>query len=263
MRTTLSDLKRWHSEQQPIAVMTCYDASFARVLEESAVDVLLIGDSLGMVLQGHPSPNPVTLEDVAYHTRCVVRGSQRCFILSDMPFGTSQLSPQETFRNAAILIQAGAQMIKIEGGLEMVETIRFLSERGIPVCAHIGMTPQSHHQYGGFKVQGRDSHQADQIMQAALAHEAAGAAMILMECIPRVLADRVCSALKVPTIGIGATPGCSGQVLVLYDVIGLSPGPLSKLAKDYSSVPGGIAGMIRSYVKEVKNRAFPTEQHCY
>ena len=129
MRTTLSDLKRWHSEQQPIAVMTCYDASFARVLEESAVDVLLIGDSLGMVLQGHPSPNPVTLEDVAYHTRCVVRGSQRCFILSDMPFGTSQLSPQETFRNAAILIQAGAQMIKIEGG--STDTVTRLEEHAL------------------------------------------------------------------------------------------------------------------------------------
>ncbi len=263
MRTTLSDLKRWHSEQQPIAVMTCYDASFARVLEESEVDVLLIGDSLGMVLQGHPSPNPVTLEDVAYHTRCVARGSQRCFILADMPFGTSQISPQETFRNAAVLVQAGAQMVKIEGGLEMVDTIQFLSERGIPVCAHVGMTPQSHHQYGGFKVQGRDSLRADQIVEAALALEAAGASIILMECIPRVLADRVCAAVKVPTIGIGASPACSGQVLVLYDVIGLSSKPLSKLAKDYSSVPGGIAGMVRTYVKEVKNRVFPSDQHCY
>lgn len=263
MRTTLNDLKRWHNDQQPIAVLTCYDASFARLLEDSEVDVLLIGDSLGMVLQGHASPNPVTLEDIAYHTKCVVHGSQRCFILADMPFGTSQISPQETFRNATVLIQAGAQMVKIEGGLEMVETIRFLSERGIPVCAHIGMTPQSHHQFGGFKVQGRDSHQANQILDAAMALEAAGAAVILMECIPRVLADRVVAAVKVPTIGIGASPACSGQVLVLYDVIGLSHAPLSKLAKDYSSVPGGIGGMIRSYVKEVKNRVFPNDQHCY
>jgi len=263
MRTTLSDLKRWHSERHPIAVMTCYDASFARVLEENGVDVLLIGDSLGMVLQGHSSPNPVTLDEVAYHTRCVARGSQRCLILADMPFGTSQISPQETFRNAATLIQAGAQMVKIEGGLEMVETIRFVSERGIPVCAHIGMTPQSHHQYGGFKVQGREATRADQIVESALALEEAGASVILMECIPRSLADRICAAVQVPTIGIGASPACSGQVLVLHDVIGLSPAPLSKLAKDYSSAPGGIAGMIQEYVKEVKNRTFPSDQHCY
>jgi 3-methyl-2-oxobutanoate hydroxymethyltransferase len=263
MRTTLSDLKRWHSEQLPIAVMTCYDASFARVLEDNGVDILLIGDSLGMVLQGHPSPNPVTLEDVAYHTRCVARGSQRSLILADMPFGTSQISPQETFRNAVVLIQAGAQMVKIEGGSEMTETIQFLSERGIPVCAHIGMTPQSHHQYGGFKVQGRDASKADEIVEAAVALEKAGAAVILMECIPRILADRVCAAVKVPTIGIGASPSCSGQVLVLHDVIGLSAAPLSKLAKDYSSAAGGIPGMIQQYVKEVKNRTFPSDQHCY
>jgi len=263
MRTTLSDLKRWHKERQPIAVLTCYDASFARLLEANGVDVLLIGDSLGMVLQGHDSPNPVSLEDIAYHTRAVVRGSQRCFILADMPFGTSQISPQETFRNAAYLIQSGAHMVKIEGGLEMIETVQFLTERGIPVCAHIGMTPQSHHQYGGFKVQGRDSVHADRILNAAKALESAGAGIILMECIPRELADRVCAAVHIPTIGIGASPQCSGQVLVLHDVIGLSPEPLAKLAKNYSKGSEGIAEMVKRYVQEVKTRVFPGEEHCY
>jgi 3-methyl-2-oxobutanoate hydroxymethyltransferase len=263
MRTTLPDLARMHAERSPIAMLTCYDASFARVLESCGVDVLLVGDSLGMVLQGHATPNPVTLADMAYHTASVARGSQRALILTDMPFGSSQISPQETFRNAAVLIQAGAQCVKIEGGSEMAPTIEFLAHRGIPVCAHIGMTPQSHNQFGGFRVQGRAPAAAERMIQAARDLETAGASMVLMECIPRALAERICESVQLPTIGIGASPACSGQVLVTYDVIGLGAPPLARLAKDFSPGAEGIAGAVLRYVEAVRARRFPDSEHCY
>jgi len=263
MRTTLPDLAQMHAERAPIAMLTCYDASFARLLEGCGVDVLLIGDSLGMVVQGHSSPNPVSLADIAYHTAAVARGSERAAIISDMPFGTSQISPQDTFRNAVPLIQAGAQCVKIEGGSEMAPSVEFLVRRGVPVCAHIGMTPQSHNQFGGFKVQGRGAEAGARLVQAAIDLEAAGASLVLMECIPRGLAERVCESIRVPTIGIGASPACSGQVLVLYDVIGLGPTPLARLAKDFSPGTEGVAGAVRGYVAAVKARSFPDAAHCY
>lgn len=261
-RKTLNDLKRLKAQGVPIAALTCYDASFARVLEEEGVDILLVGDSLGMVLQGWDSPNPVTVSHMVYHTESVKRGSQSALIMSDLPFGSSQVSPELCFQNAAKLIQAGAQMVKLEGGRVMVETVRFLSERGIPVCAHLGMTPQSHHQFGGFKVQGRDDLAAKTMVEDAHAMEVAGAALILMECIPKRLADELCDAVSVPTIGIGASPRCSGQVLVLHDVLGLSPKPLAKLAKDFSAA-GDARAAVRAYVDAVKNRLFPELSHCY
>lgn len=263
MRTTLPELARMHAEGVPIAMLTCYDASFARALEACGVDVLLIGDSLGMVIQGHTSPNPVTLADIAYHTAAVQRGSQKALILSDMPFGSSQISPADTFRNAVPLIQAGAQCVKIEGGSEMAATVEFLVRRGIPVCAHVGMTPQSHNQFGGFRVQGKDEVGAARMIQAARDLEQAGACMILMECIPRALAERICQHVQVPTIGIGASPACSGQVLVLQDVIGLGPDKLPRLAKDFSPGTEGVTGAVRAYVAEVKARRFPDAAHCY
>lgn len=263
MRITLPDLLRMHAEHTPIVMLTCYDASFARALDGAGIDVLLVGDSLGMVVQGHDSPNPVTIGDMAYHTQAVARGVRRSFILADMPFGTSQISPEDTFRHAVTLVQAGAQAVKIEGGSEMARTVEFLARRGIPVCAHIGMTPQSHHQFGGFRVQGRDPVVAQGLLQSARDLESAGAAVILMECIPRLLAEEIHAALRVPTIGIGASPACSGQVLVLYDVIGLGPSPLPRLAKDYSTVAGGIGAMVSRFAEEVRNRSFPTAEHCY
>ncbi len=263
MRTTLRDLRRLHAERQPIVVLTCYEASFARAMDAAGIDVLLVGDSLGMVVQGHDSPNPVSLADVAYHTRAVARGSQRALVMADLPFGTSQVSPEETFRNAVVLIQAGAQMVKLEGGVDMADTIHFLVRRGIPVCAHIGMTPQSHHQFGGFRVQGRDEAGAQRVLADAAAVEAAGADLLLMECIPRQLADQIVTQAGVPTIGIGASPLCSGQVLVLHDVIGLGPVPLARLAKDFSAAPGGVAGAIRAYAEAVRAGTFPDAQHCY
>lgn len=263
MRTTLPELARMHAERVPIAMLTCYDAGFARLLEACGVDVLLVGDSLGMVVQGRDSPNPVSLADMAYHTSLVARGSHKALIIADLPFGTSQISPEDTFRNAVVLIQAGAQCVKLEGGSEMASTVEFLVRRGIPVCAHIGMTPQSHNQFGGFRVQGREPEAALRTIQAARDLEAAGASLVLMECIPRELADRVCAAIKVPTIGIGASPECSGQVLVLYDVIGLGPERLPRLAKDFSPGSEGVAGAVRAYVGAVKRREFPDAAHCY
>ncbi len=263
MRTTLTDLRKMHAARQPIVVLTSYDASFARVSQAAGVDVLLVGDSLGMVIQGHDSPNPVTLADMAYHVAAVRRGADRAFLLADMPFGTSQVTPEETFRNAVPLIQAGAQMIKLEGGSEMAATVSFLVSRGIPVCAHIGMTPQSHHQFGGFRVQGRAPEAAQRLTEAAQALVQAGAAMLLMECMPEPLARAIAGQVDVPTIGIGASSACSGQVLVLQDVIGLGPVPLPRLAKRYDHVAGGIGQMISAYVQDVRSGIFPDLQHCY
>ena len=263
MRLTLTDLRKMHADRQPIVVLTSYDASMARVAQAAGVDVLLVGDSLGMVIQGHDSPNPVTLADIAYHTAAVKRGADRAFVLADMPFGTSQVSPADTFRNAATLIQAGAQMVKLEGGSEMAETVAFLTQRGIPVCGHIGMTPQSHHQFGGFRVQGRLPEAAARLQAAARDLVKAGAALLLMECIPETLARSIAETAGVPTIGIGASAACSGQVLVVHDVIGLTADPLPRLAKRYDHVPGGVQQMIAAYVADVRARTFPDASHCY
>ncbi|MDE1980852.1 MAG: 3-methyl-2-oxobutanoate hydroxymethyltransferase [Betaproteobacteria bacterium] len=263
MRKSVIDLHALHARGEKIAMLTCYDSSFARVLENAGVDVVLVGDSLGMVVQGHDSPLPVSVEDVAYHTRCVVRGSQNVFILADMPFGSSQITPQETFRNAAELMRAGAQMVKIEGGSEMVPTVEFLVSRGIPVCAHVGLTPQSVHQVGGFKVQGRDEAAAERIIAAARALEAAGASMLLMEAVPRSLADRLCDAVTIPTIGIGASPRCSGQVLVIYDMLGLGAYIPPRFVRPFIKETGSILEAVKLYVAEVKAGRFPGPEHCY
>src|SRR5688500_15517697 len=216
MRITLNTLQKMAQEGNKITMLTCYDASFAALLEESGVESLLIGDSLGMVLQGHESTLPVTLRDVVYHTACVARGAKRAFIIGDMPFGTFQISAQEAFRNAADIMAAGAHMVKIEGGKPMLETIEFLTRRGIPVCGHLGLTPQSVHQLGGYRVQGKGDAAAQALVEDARAIQEAGAAMIVLEAIPAALGKRATEALSVPTIGIGAGVDCSGQVLVIY-----------------------------------------------
>ncbi|MDE2258827.1 MAG: 3-methyl-2-oxobutanoate hydroxymethyltransferase [Betaproteobacteria bacterium] len=263
MRKSITDLYTMHARGEKIAMLTCYDSSFARVLENAGVDVLLVGDSLGMVVQGHDSPLPVSIADVAYHTACVVRGSRTVFIMADMPFGSSQITPQETFRNAAELMRAGAQMVKIEGGKEMVSTVEFLASRGIPVCAHVGLTPQSVHQVGGFKVQGRDNAAAERIIEDAKALETGGASILLMEAIPRTLADRVCDAVTIPTIGIGASPRCSGQVLVIYDMLGLGAYIPPRFVRPFIKETGSIEEAVKLYVAEVKAGQFPGPEHCY
>ena len=263
MRTTLTNLKAMRDKGEKIAVLTCYDASFAALLEAQGIDILLVGDSLGMVLQGHETTLPVTLEDMIYHTQCVARGAKQAFIISDMPFGTFQVSAQEAFSHAAKLMVAGAQMVKLEGGDTMVETVRFLTEHGIPVCGHIGLTPQSVHQLGGYRVQGKESAAAQQLLQDAVALEQAGAGMMLLEAIPALLAAEITAALSIPTIGIGAGAACSAQVLVLHDMLNIFPGKKARFVKNYMQGAGSIAAAIANYVSEVKAGIFPAQEHSF
>jgi 3-methyl-2-oxobutanoate hydroxymethyltransferase len=263
MRTTLTALQAMRGKGERIAVLTCYDSSFAALLEAQGVDVLLVGDSLGMVLQGRETTLPVTLDSMAYHTACVASGSSKAFIVADMPFGTFQVSPRETFAHAAQLMAAGAQMVKIEGGAAMVETVRFLTERGIPVCAHLGLTPQSVHQMGGYRVQGRESAAAEQLLRDALALQQAGAGMVVLEAVPAVLAAEVTAQLSIPTIGIGAGAACSGQVLVLHDMLDIYPGKKARFVKNYMSGATSIADAIARYVAEVKAGTFPAQEHSF
>ena len=246
-----------------ITMLTCYDASFAALLDAAGVDTLLIGDSLGNVVQGHDTTLPVTLRDVLYHTECVVRGSKRAFVIADMPFGTFQLSPQRTFENAAVLMAAGAQMVKIEGGEPMAETVAFLTARGIPVCGHLGLTPQSVHQFGGYRVQGRSESQAQRLIAEAKMLQDAGAGMLVLELIPAALAREVTSQLTMPTIGIGAGVDCSGQVLVLHDMLDIYPGKKAKFVKNFLRGAGSIQGAIEAYVKEVKAGTYPGPEHSF
>ncbi len=261
-RLTLTDIARMQAAGERIAMLTCYDAGFARVCDAAGVDVLLIGDSLGMVVQGRDSTLAVTLQDIAYHTACVVRGSARGFVIADMPFGSYQEDPQQAFRNAAALMAAGAQMVKVEGGMAMVDTVRFLVERGIPVCAHLGLTPQSVHQLGGFRVQGRGA-AGDRLLAEAQALDAAGAQMIVLEAIPASLAERVTAAIRMPTIGIGASAKCSGQVLVLHDMLNVPAGKKAKFVRNFMDGASGVEDAIRRYVTAVKDGSFPAAEHCY
>ena len=263
MRTTLTKLHALRAKDEKIAVLTCYDASFAALLEAQGVDVLLVGDSLGMVLQGHETTLPVSLDDMVYHTACVARGSKQAFIVADMPFGTFQVSPQEAFAHAARLMAAGAQMVKVEGGATMTETVRFLTGRGIPVCGHIGLTPQSVHQLGGYRVQGKDSASAQQLLEDAVALEQAGAGMLVLETVPARLAAEITAQLDVPTIGIGAGAACSGQVLVLHDMLDIYPGKKPRFVKNFMEGAASIAGAVATYVAEVKAGEFPAPQHTF
>jgi 3-methyl-2-oxobutanoate hydroxymethyltransferase len=263
MRITLSTLQKMAQEEAKIAMLTCYDASFAAVLEAAGVDSLLIGDSLGNVLQGHESTLPVSLRDMVYHTACVARGSRRAFIIGDMPFGSFQASPEEALRNAAQLMAAGAHMVKIEGGRPMLETIEFLTDRGIPVCGHLGLTPQSVHQLGGYRVQGKGETEAQRLLREARQLEQSGAGMLVLEAIPATLAHEVTAALTIPTIGIGAGVDCSGQVLVLHDMLDVYPGKKAKFVKNFMRPTGSIQGAVELYVKEVKAKTFPGPEHSF
>jgi 3-methyl-2-oxobutanoate hydroxymethyltransferase len=263
MRTTLNALQKMAQEGTKVTQLTCYDASFAALLEAAGVDTLLIGDSLGNVIQGHETTLPVTLRDIVYHTACVARGAKRVFIVGDMPFGSFQISPQDTFRNAAEIMAAGAQMVKLEGGRPMLKTVRFLTERGIPVCGHLGLTPQSVHQLGGYKVQGRQQDDAERMIEEAQMLEEAGAGMIVLEAVPAALAKRITAAVRGPTIGIGAGVDCHGQVLVLHDMLNVYPGRKAKFVKNYMEAAGTIQGAVELYVKEVKSKAFPGPEHSF
>ncbi|MBV6447343.1 MAG: 3-methyl-2-oxobutanoate hydroxymethyltransferase [Nitrosomonas sp.] len=249
--------------REKIAVLTCYDATFAAVLENAGVDVLLVGDSLGNVLHGSDTTLAVTLNDMLYHTRCVARGASKAFIVADMPFGSYQISPEQAFENATKIIAAGAQMVKIEGGHVMADTIQFLTQRGIPVCAHIGLTPQSVHQLGGYKLQGDTEKSAKQLLDDAKILEKSGAGMLVMEVVPAKLAKKVTQALSIPTIGIGAGPDCSGQVLVLHDMLGISQGKKPRFVKDFMLNTNSIHEAVTHYVQAVKAGQFPSKEHQF
>ena len=240
-------------------MLTCYDASFATLCDAAGVEILLVGDSLGMVVQGHDSTLPVTMEDMEYHVRLVARGSEKALIVADLPFASYQVSPEQAYSNAARLMVAGAQMVKLEGGQVMADSVRFLVERGIPVCGHVGLTPQSVHQLGGYRVQ-RDT---ERLLAEARAVEQAGAAMLVLEAIPATLGKQVTEALSIPTIGIGAGKDCSGQVLVLHDMLDIYPGRKARFVKNFLAGASGVQDAIRRYVEAVKSGAFPAPEHSF
>jgi len=262
-RVTVPQLQARARDGEKLAMLTCYDASFAAISEEAGVDMLLIGDSLGMVIQGRESTLAVTLAETEYHVRCVAAGSRTALVIADMPFATFQESPAQAFRSCARAMAAGAQMVKLEGGAAMVETTRFLVERGIPVCAHIGLTPQSVHTLGGYRVQGRSGDAADRLVADAKALEEAGAAMVLMEAMPAAVAKRVTESLSVPTIGIGAGPDVSGQVLVHYDMLDIYPGRKARFVRNFMAGAPSIKDAIAAYVRAVKDKSFPAPEHCF
>ena len=262
-RITLLKLQKLYSDGIKIAMLTCYDSSFAALVEEAGVECLLVGDSLGNVLQGHSSTLPVTMEDMVYHTQCVARGSRTAFILADLPFASYQESREQAYRNAARLMAAGAHMVKLEGGAEFARSVGFLTRRGIPVCAHLGLTPQSVHQLGGYRVQGRTAEAGEQLLGDAIALQEAGASIILFEAIPAELARRVTAELQVPTIGIGAGPDCSGQVLVLHDMLGIYPGRPAKFVRNFMNGASSISDAVVRYVHAVKDSSFPAAEHSF
>jgi 3-methyl-2-oxobutanoate hydroxymethyltransferase len=262
-RLTIKALQKQRDDGVKIAQLTCYDASFAAMLDTAGLDSLLIGDSLGMVLQGHDTTLPVKLADMAYHTACVARGSKRAFLVADMPFGTYQESPQQAFRSAAELMAAGAQMVKLEGGAEFAETVRFLTQRGVPVCGHLGLTPQSVHKFSGYRVQGKGEDAEQKLIADAIELESAGAELLVLEAIPTSLGKQVTQRLQIPTIGIGAGPACSGQVLVLHDMLDVFPGKKARFVRNFMKGASSIADAAERYVRAVRDGSFPAEEHSF
>jgi 3-methyl-2-oxobutanoate hydroxymethyltransferase len=259
---TVPALMAMRASGEKIAMLTCYDASFAALMDRCGVDMLLVGDSLGMVSQGYQSTLPVTLADMAYHTASVARGNRTALLVADMPFGT-YATRETAYASAAELMRAGAHMIKLEGGAWLADTVRFLTERAIPVCAHVGLTPQSVHMLGGFKVQGKSVAGAEQMKADALALQAAGASVLVLEAIPAALGREVTEALAIPTIGIGAGPDCSGQVLVMHDMLGVFPGHKARFVKNFMDGQTSIEAAVKAYISAVRDGSFPAAEHCF
>jgi 3-methyl-2-oxobutanoate hydroxymethyltransferase len=262
---TLHRLREMQAAGEKIAVLTAYDASFARLADEAGVDVLLVGDSLGMVMQGRSSTVPVTLDETVYHLRCTAAGNRAAWLIGDLPFGSYQEGPTQAMRSSAALMQAGAQMVKLEGGGWTAETVHFLTQRGVPVCAHLGLTPQSVSALGGYRIQGRDEASAATLVAHARALADAGAAMLVLELIPSALSLRVAEAApSLITIGIGAGAGCSGQVLVLQDMLGITRGKLPRFVRNFMAEGGPIDAALRRYVAAVRDGSFPDDRlHGY
>ena len=260
--TTVSTLHQWKQQGRKFASITAYDFSFAKLFADEGIEVMLVGDSLGMVVQGHDSTLPVTVADIVYHTQAVRRGSTTALLLADLPF-MSYATPEQTFDNAAQLMRAGANMVKLEGGKWLAGTVKQLTERAVPVCGHLGLTPQSVNIFGGYKVQGRDSADADRLLDDALALEAAGIQLLVLECVPVALAQRITEALTIPTIGIGAGNVTDGQILVMHDAFGITGGHIPKFAKNFLTEAGDIRAAVRQYVAEVAAGRYPAEQHSF
>ena len=260
---TITTLREMKQAGQKITCLTAYDYSFASLLDRAGLDAVMVGDSLGMTMQGHASTLPVTIDDMAYHCACVTRGVTRALIIGDMPFGSYQVSPEQAFANAAKLMQAGAQVVKLEGGAPMIETVRFLVARGVPVCGHLGLTPQSVHQLGGYRVQGREADAAQRLREDAKQLQVAGASLLVLEAVPAALAKTISAELAIPTIGIGAGVDTDGQVLVLQDMLGLYPRPSPKFSRNFMQGAEGIEAAIKTYAEAVRGKTFPGPEHSY
>ncbi|MGA7800728.1 MAG: 3-methyl-2-oxobutanoate hydroxymethyltransferase [Gammaproteobacteria bacterium] len=260
---TLPDLARMKQAGEKIACLTAYDASFAALAQMAGVEVVLVGDSLGMVIQGRDSTLPVTLADMIYHSVCVARAGGRALRVVDMPFMSYASTAQALANAARLMAEGGAHMVKLEGGAVIAETVGSLTAHGIPVCGHLGLLPQSVHKLGGYRVQGRDASSAQAIVTDALALQQAGAGLLVLECVPTELGGQIARQLSIPVIGIGAGPQCDGQVLVLYDILGITPGKRPRFCKDFLAGHDGIPAALGSYVQAVKSGAFPAPEHGY
>lgn len=260
-KVTVATLQKQKAQGEKIAMLTCYDATFALLVNEAGADIILVGDSLGMVLQGHDSTVPVTNAQMAYHIGCVARANPRCLIIGDLPF-MSYATPEQTFESAAELMRAGAHMVKLEGGAWLLPTIKMLTERGIPVCGHLGLTPQSVNILGGYKVQGKTGADAERIRADAKALAEAGAQLVVFECIPAELAADISRQLPIPTIGIGAGVDCDGQVLVLHDMLGLFA-KAPKFSKNFMAGQDSVQNALKAYVDSVKAKTFPALEHSF
>lgn len=262
-KVTIQTLREMKRAGEMIACLTAYDFSFASLLDRAGIDLVMVGDSLGMVMQGHDSTLPVSVAHITYHTQCVARGLTRALLVADLPFLSYQESPARAFASAGRLMKAGAHVVKLEGGQPMAETVRFLVERGIPVCAHLGLTPQSVHQLGGYRVQGRETSDAERIQREAAVLEQAGASLLVLEAVPSSLAKGITQRLSIPTIGIGAGIDCDGQILVLQDMLGLYPRASPKFSKNFMQGAASIEEAVKNYVAAVKHREFPDPGHSY
>ncbi|PTS76247.1 3-methyl-2-oxobutanoate hydroxymethyltransferase [Aeromonas sp. HMWF036] len=261
-KITTASLLKMKQDGQKFTAITAYDATFAKLFDDEGAHVLLIGDSLGMVLQGGQDTLAVNMDEMVYHTRCVARGASKALVVADMPF-MSYATPEQTYQNAARLMAAGARMVKMEGGDWLCDSIRHLTRNGVPVCGHLGLTPQSVHVFGGFKVQGRDEFQAQEIYRQALELQAAGIQLLVLECVPTTLAERITKALRIPVIGIGAGPATDGQILVMHDAFGVTSGYVPKFTKNFLAETGDVRAAIRLYVQQVSEGSFPGPEHCF
>ncbi len=254
---TVATLAAMKARGEPIVCLTCYDASFARLLDAAGVDLMLVGDSLGMVLQGYPSTVPVTVEQMAYHSACVARGRTQALLVADLPFLAGATVKQAIRSSSRLIQEGGAQVVKIEGGAPVLPTVQRLTGQGVAVCGHLGLLPQSVNRIGGYRFQGRDQASADTIRQDALALQEAGASLLVLECVPAALASEIARSLAIPVIGIGAGNGCDGQVLVLHDMLGLNPGRPPSFSRNFLQGRGSVPDALAAYVAAVRERSFP------